>query len=79
MRLQASIDDQRTAAAPMLLLNKSIDAVDIGRRVGPRERDPQEVGQRPGGKIAVIDDDNQWERMERAWVCEIITETDHFG
>ena len=42
------------------------DAVNIRRRIGSRERDPEEVGQRPGGEIAVIDDDDEGKAVERA-------------
>ena len=60
----ASVDHQRSAAAPMLLLDKRSNAVHIARRVAARERHPEEIVERPSGEIAVIDDDDEGESID---------------
>ena len=64
LRLQSGVDHERALAAPVLLLRESADAVEVGRRVGTRERHPQEVIQLPGGKGAVIHQHHQREGIE---------------
>ena len=59
LRLQAGVDHQRPSAAPVLLLDKLTHAVEICCRVGPRERDPQKIGDGPGDEVAVIDEDEE--------------------
>ena len=73
MRLEASVDDQRTGAAPVLLLAEGADASDVGRRIRSREGDPEKVGERPGSEIAVIDDDEERKTVERARRFNCIT------
>ncbi len=58
VRLEAGVDHQRAAAAPVLVVHERLDAVDVGGRVGARERDPQEVAERLGDELAVVDDDD---------------------
>ena len=59
VRLQPSVDRQRTGASPVFLLDERIHSVDIRRRVGSRERHPQEIGQRPRCEITVVNDDDE--------------------
>ena len=75
VRLRPRVDHQRAVAAPMLLGDEWLDAVNIRRRIAPRERGPQEVLQRRGGKIALIDDDNQREPIDRCAAVEAIAES----
>ncbi len=46
VRLDAGVDHQRAAAAPMLVRDKTADAVDVGRRIAARERRPEKIVQR---------------------------------
>ena len=69
MRLEPRVDDERPATAPVLLVHRRIDAVNVGRGIRPRERQPEEVFEARGGEVAVIDDHDQRpgpERMLRA-------------
>src|SRR5207302_288649 len=59
VRLDPGVDDQRAGAAPVLLAGEGADAVNVRGRVGAGERHPQEVGQRPGSKLAVVYQDHQ--------------------
>ena len=43
MGLDPRVDDEWTAAAPVLLVDERIDSFDVGRGVGPCEGDPEEV------------------------------------
>ena len=45
MRLDPGVDDQRAAAAPVLPVDERVDALDVGRRVRPGERDPEEIAE----------------------------------
>ena len=38
---------------------EGVDAVDVGGGVGARERDPEEVAERFGDELAVVDDDDR--------------------
>src|SRR5262245_62760843 len=75
MRLQASIDYQRPAATPVFLLDKRINAIDVCRWIGTGERHPQEVFQRPGDKIAVINNDDERKSAEGGFAGNCRTET----
>ena len=59
MRLNASVDDEWSRAAPVLSFREGAYAIDIRRRIGPRERHPEKVVERAGCEVAVIDDDNE--------------------
>ena len=59
MRLDAGVDHQRTAAAPVFLLREGVDAVDIGGRIAAGEDDPEEVVQRARREVAVVHHDDQ--------------------
>ena len=59
VRLAPRIDDERPAAAPVLLFDNGADAVNIGRGVRARERRPQPIVQRPRGELAVVDHDHE--------------------
>src|SRR5262245_1145926 len=48
MRLEPRIDHQRTTAPPVLVFDKGVNPVDVGRRIRARERNPQEVTERLG-------------------------------
>ena len=61
VRLAPGVDHQRPAAAPVLRRRKRLDPVDVRRRVAPRERRPEEIVQRPGGELAVVDHHHQRE------------------
>src|SRR2546430_12922429 len=65
MRLDAGIDHQRAAAAPVLVLDEGLDAMHVGRRVGAREGDPEEVIERAGGEVAVVHDEVKWKAIQR--------------
>ncbi|HIA01729.1 MAG TPA: hypothetical protein EYN66_07430 [Myxococcales bacterium] len=41
--LDAGVDDQRTVAAPVLLMDEGVDPIDVDGGIGAGERDPQEV------------------------------------
>ena len=56
VRLDAGVDHQRAAAAPVLVVGERVDAVDVGGGVGARERDPEEVVERLGDELAVVDE-----------------------
>src|SRR5262249_13032365 len=62
MRLEPGIKNERSAAAPVFVLDERSEAVKIRRGVGSRERRPQKVTQRLGDKLAVVDDDDEAER-----------------
>ena len=61
VRFEAGVDHERAAAAPMFVLCEGVDAVDVGGGVGARERDPEEVAERFGDELGVVDDDDQAE------------------
>src|SRR5262249_19032786 len=61
----ASVDDQRTRTAPVLLPGERANAVNVRGRVRARESYPQEVVQVPGGEIAVVHQDDERKRIDR--------------
>ena len=61
MGLDPRVDDQWTAAPPVLLVDERIDSFDVGRGIGPGECDPEEVSKIPRRELAVIDDHDQGE------------------
>src|SRR5271165_5712377 len=66
MGLDPRVDDQWTAAPPVLLVDERIDSFDVGRGIGPGECDPEEVSKIPRRELAVIDDHDQGERTD--WI-----------
>ena len=68
VRFEAGVDHERAAAAPVFVFGEGVDAVDVGGRVRARERDPEEVAERLGDELGVVDDDDQAEagRVDRA-------------
>ena len=62
--LEAGVDDERAAAAPMFVFSEGIDAVNVDGRIRTRERDPEEVAERLGDELGVVDDDDQAEGGE---------------
>ena len=58
VRLEPGVDHQRAAAAPVFVVRERLDAVDVGGRIGARERDPEEIAERLGDELAVVDDDD---------------------
>ena len=64
MRLDASVDHKRPRAAPVLLIGEGSDTIDVGGGIRPRKRHPQPVVERPRRELAVIDDDDEGERVE---------------
>ena len=49
--LDPGVDHEGAGASPVLVDGGGPDAVDVGRRVRPGERDPEEVAERPGGEL----------------------------
>ena len=64
MRFDAGINHERSRAAPVLLIGEGSDAVDVGGGVRSRERHPQPVVERSRGELAVIDEDDEGEKIE---------------
>lgn len=64
MRFDAGVNHERPGAAPVLLVGEGSESIDVGSGVRSRERHPQPVVERPRGELAVIDDDNERERVE---------------
>ena len=54
MRLHARVDDERTAAAPVLVLDECADTVHVVRGVAAREGDPHEVGDGRCGEARIV-------------------------
>ena len=79
MWLEPGVDHERTPAAPVLLLSESLDAVNVGRGIRPREREPQPVGERCSGEAGVIDDDDEREAAERMLGADGVAEPLHVG
>ena len=65
VRFEPGVDHQRAAAAPVFVGGERLDAVDVGGRVGARERDPEEIAERLGDELAVVDDDDPAEAGDR--------------
>ena len=59
MRLDPSVDDERSGATPVLVAREFAHTVDVSGRVAARKCHPQKIVQRAGGKVGVVDDDNQ--------------------
>ena len=55
VRFDASVEDQRTPAAPMFFLGEGADAMDVAGRIGARECHPQKVAERLGDKLRIVD------------------------
>ena len=61
----ASVDNQRACAAPVFLLDRRVDPLDVGGRVGAGEGDPDEVSQALRDEVAVVDDHDEREGADR--------------
>ena len=58
MEFYSSVDHERPATPPMLVLLKTINSIDIDRRVASSKDNPQKVIKSLRHKIAVIDDND---------------------
>ncbi len=58
---EAGVDHERAAAPPVFVFDEGVDAVDVGGGVGAGERDPEEVAERLGDELAVVDDGDKAE------------------
>src|SRR5262245_476212 len=61
MWLEAGIDDEGTAAAPMFVFGEGVDAMDVGGRVCARECDPEEIAEGFGDELGVVSEDDEAE------------------
>jgi hypothetical protein len=64
VRLEAGVDEERSVAAPMLVLDEARDAVDVVRRIRSRERDPKEVSEAFGSECRIVGEDDEGESLE---------------
>ena len=64
MRLDPRVDDHRTLTAPVLVVSKRLDSVNVVRWIGSGERSPEEVVQVLGGEVAVIDQQNHGKALQ---------------
>ena len=65
VRLDPGVDHQRAPASPVLLIGEGADPVHVGRRVRAGERHPEQVLERPRRELAVVDQDDQREGVDR--------------
>src|ERR1700694_1666622 len=63
VRFDACVNDQGAPAAPVLLQGKRVNTMHVGRRIGAREGDPQEIVQGSGSEGAIVNNDDQGERV----------------
>jgi hypothetical protein len=58
---EAGVDDERAAAAPVFVGGEGVDAVDVGGGVGAGEGDPEEIAERLGDELGVVDEEEEAE------------------
>ena len=70
----AGVDDERASAAPMLLMDERAEAGHVSSRVRASECRPQPIIDRSRGKLAVIDECDERERVDRRVCVEVSQE-----
>jgi hypothetical protein len=65
----AGINHQWAAAAEVLFFGEGVDAVDVGGGVGAGKRDPQPVTEGFRSELAIVDEYDEREVVERADVA----------
>ena len=70
---RASITSE-PCTAPVLVGHERLDAVNVRRRIAPREGRPEEIVQRLRGEIALVDHDHQRKLVDRVAAVEALAE-----